>query len=45
MGTAYVHYNANYRQVPLLGQGIVTPQQDNLLTQVSASVSVVGQRE
>jgi hypothetical protein len=44
-GTAYVHYNANYRQVPLLGRGIAIPQQDNFLTQVPASAAGVGQRE
>lgn len=32
--TAYVHYNANYRHVALLGQGIPIPQQDNYLTTV-----------
>ena len=35
-GTAYVHYNANYRKVPLLGPfGVSTipvNQQDNFLT-------------
>jgi hypothetical protein len=31
-GTAYVHYNANYRQVKLLGAGFPVPQQDNFLT-------------
>jgi hypothetical protein len=33
-GKAFVHYNANYRQVPLLGEGIPVPQQDNYLTVV-----------
>ncbi|MGK4003237.1 hypothetical protein WMF31_11480 [Sorangium sp. So ce1036] len=28
---AYVHYNANYRQVQLLGEGFRIPQQDNFL--------------
>jgi hypothetical protein len=27
----YVHYNANYRQVPLVGEGVPIPQQDNYL--------------
>jgi hypothetical protein len=27
----YVHYNANARQVPLLGEGVPIPQQDNYL--------------
>jgi len=31
---AYVAYNANYRHVPLLGQGLPIPQQDNYLTTV-----------
>lgn len=31
-GTAYIHYNANYRQTELLGEGIPIPQQDNFLT-------------
>jgi len=30
-GTAYVAYNANYRQVKLLGTGFPVPQQDNYL--------------
>src|SRR5206468_13053960 len=30
--TVWVHFNANYRQVPLLGQGFPIPQQDNFLT-------------
>jgi hypothetical protein len=30
-GRAYVHYNANYRQIQLLGQGLPVPQQDNFL--------------
>jgi hypothetical protein len=33
-GTAYVAYNANYRHVPLLGEGVPVPQQDNYLTTV-----------
>ena len=33
-GTAYVHFNANYRSVPLLGEGRPIPQQDNFLTRV-----------
>ena len=28
---AFVGYNANYRSVPLLGQGFRIPQQDNYL--------------
>jgi hypothetical protein len=35
-GRAYVHYNANYRHVRLLGQGVPVPQQDNYLTVVNA---------
>jgi hypothetical protein len=31
-GVAYVHYNANYRFVRLVGQGLPIPQQDNYLT-------------
>jgi hypothetical protein len=31
-GVAYVHYNANYRFVRVLGQGVPIPQQDNYLT-------------
>jgi hypothetical protein len=31
-GIAYVHYNANYRFVPLVGQGFPIPQEDNYLT-------------
>lgn len=34
-GTAYVHYNANYRQISVLEQGLPIPQQDNYLTRVS----------
>lgn len=30
-GTAYVHYNANYRQIQFLGQGFLVPQQDNFM--------------
>jgi hypothetical protein len=33
-GTAYVHFNANYRRHPLLGEGVPIPQQDNFLTRV-----------
>ena len=33
--TAYVHYNANYRKVRLLGEGVPVPQQDNFLARVS----------
>lgn len=33
-GTAYVHYNANYRHVKILGEGVPVPQQDNYLTKV-----------
>jgi hypothetical protein len=29
--TAYVHYNANYRQIQLLGEGLPVNQQDNYL--------------
>jgi hypothetical protein len=32
--TAWVGYNANYRQVPLLFEGIPIPQQDNYLAKV-----------
>jgi hypothetical protein len=35
-GMAYVHYNANYRHVKLLGQGVPVPQQDNYLTKVQS---------
>jgi hypothetical protein len=31
-GRVYVHYNANLRHVPLIGQGVPIPQQDNYLT-------------
>jgi hypothetical protein len=31
-GTAYLHYNMNYRRQPLLGQGFAINQQDNYLT-------------
>jgi hypothetical protein len=31
-GVAYVHYNANYRHVRVLGLGVPVPQQDNYLT-------------
>jgi len=30
-GRVYVHYNANLRQVPLVGEGVPVPQQDNYL--------------
>ena len=30
-GVAWVGYNANYRFVPLLGDGVPVPQQDNYL--------------
>ena len=30
-GRVYVHYNANLRQVPLVGEGVPIPQQDNYL--------------
>jgi hypothetical protein len=35
-GEAYVHYNANYRHVRLLGEGVPVPQQDNYLTKVQS---------
>jgi hypothetical protein len=31
-GVAWTHYNANYRSVPLLGEGTPLPQQDNYLS-------------
>jgi hypothetical protein len=31
---AFVHYNANYRHVRVLGEGLPIPQQDNYLTRV-----------
>jgi hypothetical protein len=31
-GIAYVGYNVNYRQIPVLGEGFPIPQQDNYLT-------------
>jgi len=31
-GTAYVHYNMNYREEPFLGRGFPIPQQDNYLS-------------
>jgi hypothetical protein len=34
-GKALVHYNANYRQVQLLGEGVPVPQQDNYLREAS----------
>jgi hypothetical protein len=30
-GRVYVHYNGNFRQVPLVGEGVPIPQQDNFL--------------
>jgi hypothetical protein len=30
-GRIYVHYNANYRHVALVGEGVPIPQQDNYL--------------
>jgi hypothetical protein len=30
-GKVYIHYNANLRHVPLVGQGVPIPQQDNYL--------------
>jgi hypothetical protein len=33
-GIAYVHYNANYRHVRVLGEGFPIPQQDNYLRKV-----------
>ncbi len=36
-GTAYVHFNANYRSVRVLGQGFPIPQQDNYLIRTPAS--------
>jgi hypothetical protein len=32
---ALVHYNANYRQIQLLGEGLPVPQQDNYLRRAS----------
>jgi hypothetical protein len=29
--TAWVHFNANFRQIEFLGQGFPIPQQDNFL--------------
>jgi hypothetical protein len=34
-GSALVHYNANYRSVPLLGEGVPIPQQDNFLVKTN----------
>ena len=34
-GTAYIHFNANYRSVALLGEGLPVPQQDNFLIKAS----------
>jgi hypothetical protein len=34
-GRAWVGFNANYRQVQLLGEGVPVPQQDNYLDRVS----------
>ncbi len=31
-GTALTHFNANYRSVPVLGEGLPIPQQDNFLS-------------
>ncbi|MDQ3912937.1 MAG: hypothetical protein M3305_14440 [Actinomycetota bacterium] len=33
--TALVHYNANYRQIQLLNEGVPVPQQDNYLRRTS----------
>jgi hypothetical protein len=33
-GTAYVHFTANYRSVPLIGDGVPIPQQDNFLARI-----------
>jgi hypothetical protein len=30
-GRVYIHYNANLRHVPLVGEGLPIPQQDNYL--------------
>ena len=30
-GTGYVHFNANYVSIRLLGEGFPIPQQDNFL--------------
>ena len=30
-GTGYVHFNANYVSIRLLGEGVPIPQQDNFL--------------
>jgi hypothetical protein len=38
-GTAYVHYNANYRSIRVLGQGFRIPQQDNYLTKARLQAS------
>jgi hypothetical protein len=34
-GMALVHYNANYRNVQLLQEGVPIPQQDNFLRKTS----------
>ncbi|MDP9226763.1 MAG: hypothetical protein M3P18_23560 [Actinomycetota bacterium] len=34
-GSAYVHFNANYRSTYFLGRGLPIPQQDNFLRRVS----------
>jgi hypothetical protein len=33
--TAWVHFNANFRQIQFLGQGFPIPQQDNFLTRTA----------
>jgi hypothetical protein len=43
-GTAYVHYNANYRQVRVLDEGVPVPQQDNFLTKVPSSTPAAAGR-
>jgi len=35
--TAWVHFNANYRKLKLLGDGFPVPQQDNYLSRVNMS--------
>jgi len=34
-GTAYIHFNANYRSIEFLGEGLPIPQQDNFLIKAS----------
>jgi hypothetical protein len=34
-GKALVHYNANYRSIQLLNEGVPVPQQDNFLRRTS----------